>query len=341
MSGAGTVVSPDGGELIDLGQGKLWLGFVVRSLRRHKKRALITFLTISALGAFFGLSAPKQYYAEAQLTAKSEIIGLSGVDPNLRQSNVPPAVQAKSDIIEIKNLEKIVTDLKLDEATNTGEGALARTKRKLFETIFGAPDPKQKRETVINDLRAALSVTLDDREQVKESIQVGILWSDPVQAKQILDEVAANWLANRKQVIVGGFQTSVNVLQEQVNEAQQVVEQKYFDLNINPNSTANLPAPLRDAQDALSRNTTALNQGKINLKTAETTYQLSNKIIRPAEVPAAPVSGNLKTVIAGMLAGLLLAAFVTAATDLSRGKVVEPWQVARGLNLPLLAELPK
>jgi hypothetical protein len=50
-------ISKDDAELFDLGQGKLWIGFVIRSVRRHWKRALLTFLAVTALSTFLALSS--------------------------------------------------------------------------------------------------------------------------------------------------------------------------------------------------------------------------------------------------------------------------------------------
>ena len=40
-----------------------------------------------------------------------------------------------------------------------------------------------------------------------------------------------------------------------------------------------------------------------------------------------------------LMGGAILAMFVSVAADILRGRVVEPWQATRAMNLPLLAEL--
>ncbi len=344
MSGSGTVVSPDGGELIDLGQGKLWLGFVLRSLRRHKKRALATFLAISALGIFFGLSGEKLYASDTLLLVKNDRTALNAVNgPSGGGAAEPPAVLAKASILDTTNLEKVVDDLKLVERETVNEGTFAGLKRKLFETVFGAADPKKKRDNLVNKLRASIGVSLDDKEQVKQTVTVSLLWNDPVQAKEILDQVNVNYLARRKQEDIEPLEQAREVLSQKFAEKTKEIDALRLELNLPVQSIDGIPdgSPLKPALDTQAELGRRLQQTELSLAAAEPAFALNNKVNRPPEVPLGPISGSLKTMLAGILAGAMLAAFVTAATDLSKGKVVEPWQVSRGLNLPLLAELPK
>jgi hypothetical protein len=65
-------------------------------------------------------------------------------------------------------------------------------------------------------------------------------------------------------------------------------------------------------------------------------------VVRPALRPRNPMNGKVKLLvpIAGAFAGLALGALVAVALELRRGRVVQAWQVERGLGLPILAELP-
>ena len=124
--------------------------------------------------------------------------------------------------------------------------------------------------------------------------------------------------------------------------AQKVVVQKLREeLGIPVDSEATMPdsSPLR--QELVIQSTLAqrFSDADAALKTAEGSFALRYTVISPAETPKSPVSGSLKPLIIGLMGGLVLAAFVTTATDILRGKVVESWQIARSMNLPLLAEI--
>jgi uncharacterized protein involved in exopolysaccharide biosynthesis len=341
MSGAGKVVSADGAELIDLGQGKLWLGFVLRSLKRHKKRAILVMSVMTLLGALSGLSTPKLWATGMQLVAKSDGSAYSAVDPSEGGARVP-ALLAGASIKAQTNIEKIVDELGLDKSVPI-EGALVKAKRKLFEKLLGAPDPAKKREDSIAELRNALSVRFDDRELTKQTIFVDIIWKDPIEAKTILDKVSVNYIADRRRDDVAAETLGRDTLKATLAKVEAQVAQYRQDLGIPEDDSLPIPesSPLKPLLTKQAELQGLYITANLRVQVAEQDYKLNTKVVSPAEIPKAPLSGSLKTIIAGILAGAMLAAFVTAATDLSRGKVVEPWQVVRGLNLPLLAELPK
>jgi uncharacterized protein involved in exopolysaccharide biosynthesis len=341
MSGAGKVVSADGAELIDLGQGKLWIGFVLRSLKRHKKRAVAVMSLMTLLAGLSALSSPKQWASGMQIVAKSDSSSFAAVDPSKNVSRVP-ALLAESNIKSQANLESIVDELGLDKSV-IAEGALVKGKRKLFEKVFGAPDPTKKREETIAELRSALTVRFDDRELIKQNIFVDVVWKDPIEAKTILDKVSANYIATRRLDDVSAETLGRDTLKNELKKVEDVVAGLRQDLGIPEDDSLPIPesSPLKPLLNKQAELQGLYITANLRVQIAEQDYKLNTKVVSPAEIPKAPLSGSLKTIIAGIMAGAMLAAFVTAATDLSRGKVVEPWQVVNGLNLPLLAELPK
>jgi uncharacterized protein involved in exopolysaccharide biosynthesis len=341
MSGAGKVVSADGAELIDLGQGKLWLGFILRSLKRHKKRAILVMSAMTLLAGLSALSAPKQWASGMQIVAKSDSSAFAAVDPTKNVARVP-ALLAESNIKAQANLESIVDELGLDKSV-IAEGPIVKAKRKLFEKVFGAADPTKKREDTIAELRSALSVRFDDRELIKQNIFVDIIWKDPIEAKTILDKVSANYIAGRRIDDLAAEQLGRDTLKNELKKVEGLVATLRQDLGIPEDDSLPIPesSPLRPLLTKQAELQGLYITANLREQVAQQDYKLNTKIVSPAEVPKAPLSGSLKTIIAGLMAGAMLAAFVTAATDLSRGKVVEPWQVVNGLNLPLLAQLPK
>jgi uncharacterized protein involved in exopolysaccharide biosynthesis len=63
-------------------------------------------------------------------------------------------------------------------------------------------------------------------------------------------------------------------------------------------------------------------------------------LLTPAEFPRAPIKPNAKVIaIGGILAGLLLGVFAAIARDVLSGRLLQSWQVKRGLGLPVLAEM--
>ncbi len=342
MSNIGAVGTKDEAELFDLGQGKLWIGFVVRSLRRHWKRALLTFLFITSLSTFAALSSPKAYFSSTVMQAIADDLGQKQVQgPGASTSSQPAAVRADATIRSQGNLEKIVDDLKLVDRYNINLGPVAKAKKVFFEKIFGLSDAASKRRDLVSQLRNTLSVKTEDTEQVKQTINISLIWNDPQQLKEILDRVNKNYLADVRVSDIGQLEVARQVLQEKLDGQNAVVQRLREELGIPADDTSNLPesSPIRQELTIQSTLAQRFSDADLALASAEATFRLRYDTVSPAEVPKAPLSGSLKSLIIGLMGGVILAAFVTTTTDVMRGKVVETWQVARGMNLPLLAEI--
>jgi DNA repair exonuclease SbcCD ATPase subunit len=85
-----------------------------------------------------------------------------------------------------------------------------------------------------------------------------------------------------------------------------------------------------------------LDDARIELDTARAAFKYRYSTIRPAELPKKPIRPKVPVILAlGFIAALGLAALAAALADVRSRKVVERWQVERGLGLPVLGELPR
>jgi hypothetical protein len=341
VSNPPSIAVKDEAELFDFAQGKLWIGFVIRSVRRHWKRALVTFLVVTALSSFLALSSPKVYIASTVMQALPDETSSKVVSAGSSSTSQPPAVLADATIRSQANLEKIVDELQLVKRYNINQGPVGKMKELIFKKIVGSGDDANKRRDLVSALRNSLNVATVANEQIKQTINVDITWNDPEQAKEILDTVNKNYLADVRLKDVGQFEVPRRVLSEKLDEQNSKVAKLRTQLGIPIDDERNLPesSPLRQELAIQSAFAQRFADADAAIKTAEGSFALRYATISPAEVPKAPVSGSLKSLIIGLLGGAILAAFVTTATDILSGKVVEPWQVARGMNLPLLAEI--
>ena len=99
---------------------------------------------------------------------------------------------------------------------------------------------------------------------------------------------------------------------------------------------------VREARFQFQQMVGRVNAAQVDLDHARAAYKYRYKIVWPAEVPRRPVSPNpFKYLGAGAIASLLLALFVAAAPELLKGRVVERWQIERGLGIPVLADLDR
>ena len=353
MSNASTNNAPtnqaiDGGDLFDLGQGKLWIGFVFRSIKRRKKAWLAMFLVASALGSFVALASPAVYFSGTTLIARNDQAIRQITLPGQQSDQVdPPAALAEPTIKSDANIYRLVDDLGLVARARDSDGAIARVLRRVTEKAFGRPDAKSERRTVADQLRLALTVATTDSKSTKQvpdtqTVEVGVLWADPIVAKTIVDTVTKNYFSDRRKAEVGPAEDGLRIVESAKNEADKRVEALRFDLNVPPDDPRPLPdsSPLRAAIDIQKDFELRFQDARVSLKNAESAFDYRYKVVTVPEVPIAPVSGSLFSIIASIIGAAMLATFVTTALDVLRGRIEEPWQASRRLSLPLLVDIP-
>ncbi|HVP60705.1 MAG TPA: hypothetical protein VMT11_09105 [Myxococcaceae bacterium] len=84
-----------------------------------------------------------------------------------------------------------------------------------------------------------------------------------------------------------------------------------------------------------------IDSAKIELDTARAAFKYRYTVIRPPLFPKHPTKPNIPLVVAVGLVFSVLAMFAaTALTDVRSRRLIEPWQVERLLELPILGALP-
>ena len=332
-------VRSEGGELFDLSQARLWAGFVVRSMRRHWFRSLATFLAVMSASTLYALSQEKLYSAESVIAVDDTKLA-QGVNPDLQRTidDTKPNLDAKSVVFATTNIKNLIDQTDLIGHYESGENGLARAKRKVTEAIFGKPTVKDKADELEKLLRTRLAVEskTDDKQ-----ILLTILWNNPADAKRIIDNAQKNFLTDRREAEVGQAEQAVKINTVYLEDAAQNAE-KLKKLLGNPRDlegTVADIAELKSAYDLKDAASKALDAAKRQLTAQEKAFEFKYRVVRPAEAPTAPVSGKMKSILLGLIAALLLAAIVAAAADILRGRFVEPWQISKRLDLPVLAEL--
>jgi uncharacterized protein involved in exopolysaccharide biosynthesis len=100
-------------------------------------------------------------------------------------------------------------------------------------------------------------------------------------------------------------------------------------------SHAKLEAAIHRYQDA----TALIDHANIELEVARTAFKYRYAVVSPAEVPRSTKKPIVPLVGAGSVLGAILLAFLVAAmADRAGGRIFEPWQVQRRLDLEVLGE---
>jgi hypothetical protein len=85
-----------------------------------------------------------------------------------------------------------------------------------------------------------------------------------------------------------------------------------------------------------------IESARIELDTARAAFKYRYSIVRPPTFPRRPEKPKVPLVMAaGLIAALALGTLAAALADLWSGKVLELWQMERGLGLPVLGQIPR
>jgi len=81
---------------------------------------------------------------------------------------------------------------------------------------------------------------------------------------------------------------------------------------------------------------------RVEMDTAQAAFKYRYSVVAPPLLPQKAVRPyELLAIVGGLLGGLAMAFFASAAADLRSGRVLEPWQLERTLLLPVIGELPR
>jgi len=99
---------------------------------------------------------------------------------------------------------------------------------------------------------------------------------------------------------------------------------------------------VRDARFQYQQIVERVNAAQLELDAVRAAFKYRYNVIWPPQLPKDPVSPNPTKILgAGFLAALFFAVLAAAAPDLRSGRILQRWQVERGLGLPILAELER
>jgi hypothetical protein len=97
---------------------------------------------------------------------------------------------------------------------------------------------------------------------------------------------------------------------------------------------------LRLQLNELSNIRSRIDGAKIELATSQAAFKYRYAIIRPPQMPRAPIKPNVPAILlAGVIGSVLLAVAAAVVMDLLTGRVLEPWQVERQIGVPILGSV--
>lgn len=329
----------DEGRLFDVEQARLWIGFLRRSLRRHKLRAGSVGLVVFALAMFAALSSQSLYTVDTSFIAQADRTR-SVTNPGLVTENAVDSalINVEGTVKSEANLRKLLADTGAGDTYLLLEPRLARLQREQWEKLLGTPTPAQRADTVMRALRGGTTAKV---EESTGTITIAVTWPDPDMAVILANKARENLIADRRESEINQYRIALDVVQKQVVESDARVTALRDRLGIPETSVTPLPdgSPLKPALTVQNTLADRLENAKIALKTAEASFDGRYRVVTQAELPAIASSPRTKLVMAGLVAAVLAAVCAAAASDIFRGRLVEQWQIVRQCNLPILAHV--
>jgi uncharacterized protein involved in exopolysaccharide biosynthesis len=328
----------DDGQLFDTEQAKLWAGFIGRSVLRHKLRFLLAFglVFLATLGAL--MSTQRRFAANTVFIAQPDRAAtVTNPGITIDREAVNPTLNVEGFVKSEANLRRLVASTQAAATWEANEAPLARFLRKrVFERIGGPQTPEQREKAALDSLRANLTVDVQE-----ETITIALVWPDEAKAIEIVNQARENFLEDRRQQELGQFENAVSIMQERAAKADERVRMMRERLAIPETSQTPLPdgSPLKAPLQVQNDLATRLENARIALKTAEASFSGRYKLVSDAEPPLQSVGGRVKIAMFGLIAAIIAGTLAAAYRDLSKRRIVEPWQVVRQCNLAVLASV--
>ncbi|MFB1480576.1 PCP family exopolysaccharide biosynthesis protein EpsV [Corallococcus sp. RDP092CA] len=216
-------------DLIDWGFLFDGLGFVRRAIFRHWFLGLCIVAVMAGLGSAAAKLMPRKYHVETRMLTYRNLIISSLVNPG---RSIPveadqPTRAAWEMVLSRGNLKSVVKNAKLIEYWDHMRSPLSRLKEQYLKK---APPPltdEEKEEALIAMLETSLNVMAEGG---SGTVTIGVDWSDPQMAFNIVEAASQNFLDMRHESEMSAIAESVNILQGQVANEAANIKQAIADL---------------------------------------------------------------------------------------------------------------
>ncbi|MFP2898580.1 PCP family exopolysaccharide biosynthesis protein EpsV [Corallococcus sp. 4LFB] len=216
-------------DLIDWGFLFDGLGFVRRAIFRHWFLGLCIVAVMSGLGSLAAKLMPRKYHVETRMLTYRNLIISSLVNPG---RSIPveadqPTRAAWEMVLSRGNLKSVIKNAKLIEYWDHMRSPLSRMKEQYLKKAPPPMSDEDKEEALIAMLETSLNVMAEGG---SGTVTIGVDWSDPQMAFNIVEAASQNFLDMRHESEMSAISESVNILQGQVANEAANIKQAISDL---------------------------------------------------------------------------------------------------------------
>lgn len=216
-------------DLIDWGFLFDGLGFVRRAILRHWFLGLSIIAVMSGLGSVAAKLMPRKYHVETRMLTYRNLIISSLVNPgrSIPMEADQPTRAAWEMVLSRGNLKSVVKNAKLIEYWDLMRSPLSRAKEQYLKKAPPPMTDEEKEEALIAMLETSLNVMAEGG---SGTVTIGVDWSDPQLAFNIVEAASQNFLDMRHDSEMSAISESVNILQGQVANEAANIKQAIADL---------------------------------------------------------------------------------------------------------------
>jgi hypothetical protein len=214
-------VAPEGDEEgLDSEQLKEKLGFIWRAPRRRPMLAAFLFVLVAGLGLTIAATMPRSYHVQVKLLAQHDLLmpALSNPSRPVPRDADSPTRNVAAIILRRENLVALIKESNLLERWHASRSPALRLKDKLLASLSGPQREEDELQTLAQTLEKKMTVIADDN-----TVTIGIDWSDPKMAYELVTLVKKNFIEARYDSDVMMIQDAITVLEEHAKtELEQV-----------------------------------------------------------------------------------------------------------------------
>lgn len=206
-------------DLFDYAAIKAWLGFVWRSVGRHRVVGAVTFVLVLGLATFFSWVVPKKFESTTTLLANRDDLMAQLGNPHRMQSfdMDGPTRAAQEQVLSRQNLEAMIKSTNLVEHWDQNRHPVLKLKDKLF----GEAPADQKFDNMVGTLEKRLNVFTGPN----GTVTITIYWPHAAMARQLVETAQQNFLEMRHSGEVNAIGEAISILELRAGEAQQAIDE--------------------------------------------------------------------------------------------------------------------
>jgi len=202
------------------------IGFLVRSAKRHRRLGFGVATSVACIGVAVTMLIPSKYEAESRiLAAQSALVTSALSNPNRPVRDVDPFSGSTEILMKKSNLIWITREAKLLSRWEKARSGPYVWKDKLFTYISGPPSEADRVRTLADMLEKQMTVTHDPN-----LLTIHVTWSDADSVWQIAQIVQTRFLNTRKEQELAAITAAINVNENEVRQAAEVVDQALQEL---------------------------------------------------------------------------------------------------------------